>query len=409
MRKFYVHFQDISKPEEAAAIMRQIGTDVHGVSLMKNKMVHYTLRVGPLPARAANIVKQEMLSVGGDAAVARGVIDCSAPDGAVLLSATRKQFRRFMQKMRAQPFSLPQLAEQIRKVISHYETSRPLTFSCRSIQADLRRQTLVMGILNVTPDSFSDGSLFQHKEAAVKQALKMISEGAQIIDVGGESTRPGAAKVALDEELERVIPVIEAIRAARNDIPISIDTYKSQVASEALKAGADMVNDISGCHFDADMAKIVSQAEAYLCLMHIKGTPDNMQKNPEYEDVLKEIMDFLQESIDIALEQGVAREKLIVDPGIGFGKNLGHNLTILRHLREFQAFGLPVLIGTSRKSFLGKLTGREVDNRLAGTVASVAQAAWNGANIVRVHDVEATKDAVLVIDALRNAERFTYC
>ncbi|MEA2109137.1 MAG: dihydropteroate synthase [Pseudomonadota bacterium] len=408
MRKFFVHFQDISKPEEAAAIMRQIGTDVHGISLMKNKMVHYTLRVGPLPARAANIVKQEMLSVGGEAAVARGVIDCSAPDGAVLLSATRKQFRRFMQKMRAQPFSLPRLADQIQQVISHYETSRPLSFSCRSIEADLRRQTLIMGILNVTPDSFSDGSRFQNKEAALNQARRMIAEGAQIIDVGGESTRPGAAKVTLDQELERVIPIIEALRAERDDIPISIDTYKSQVASEALKAGADMVNDISGCHFDADMATIVSRAEAFLCLMHIKGTPDNMQVNPEYDNVIEEIMTYLEDGIGIALEQEVAKEKLIIDPGIGFGKNLDHNLTILKYLREFQTFGLPVLVGTSRKSFLGRLTGQEVDNRLAGTIASVAQAIWNGANIVRVHDIEATKDAVLVLDAIRSAERYPY-
>jgi len=407
MRKFYVHFQDISRPEEAAAIMRQIGTDLHGVTLMKNKMVHYILKVGPLPARAANIIKQEMLSVGGDAAVARGVIDCSAPDGAVLLSATRKQFRRFMQKMRAQPFSLPRLADQIQQVISHYETSFPLIFNCRGIEVDLRRQTLIMGILNVTPDSFSDGSRFQNKEAALNQARKMIAEGAHIIDIGGESTRPGAAKVTLEQELERVIPIIEALRAERDDIPISIDTYKSQVAGEALKAGADMVNDISGCHFDAEMAATAARAEAFLCLMHIKGTPDNMQVNPEYDDVIAEIMGYLEEGIDAALEKGVARENIFIDPGIGFGKNSDHNLTILKYLREFQTLGLPVLIGTSRKSFLGRLTGKEVDNRLWGTIASVASAIMNGANIVRVHDIEAIKDAVSVLDAIRNAERYS--
>ncbi|RLB71327.1 MAG: dihydropteroate synthase [Deltaproteobacteria bacterium] len=406
MRKFFVHLQDISRPEEAADIMRHIGTDIHGVSLMKNKMVHYTLRVGPLPARAANIVKQEMLSVGGDAAVARGVIDCSAPDGPVLLSATRKQFRRFMQKMKAQPFSLPRLAEQIHQVLSHYEGRRPLVFNCRGLEADLRHQTLIMGILNVTPDSFSDGSLFQDRDAALAQARKMIAEGAQIIDVGGESTRPGAKKISLEQELERVVPVIEALRAERDDIPISIDTYKSRVALEALKAGADMVNDISGCRFDPEMAATVARAGAYLCLMHIKGTPDNMQQNPEYADVVEEILSYLDESIAIALSHGVPREKLIVDPGIGFGKTLDHNLTILKYLREFQTFGLPVLIGTSRKSFIGRLTGREVDDRLAGTLASIAQAVWNGASIVRVHDVAAARDAVLLLDAVRSAERY---
>ncbi|MBN2333032.1 MAG: dihydropteroate synthase [Deltaproteobacteria bacterium] len=409
MRKFFVHFQDIAGPDDAAAIMKQIGTDTHGVTLMKNKMVHYTLRVGPLPARAANIVKQEMLSVGGDAAVARGVIDCSAPDGPVLLSATRKQFRRFLQKMRAQPFSLPKLADQIQAAISCYERPAPYLFTCRGITVDLQQQPLIMGILNVTPDSFSDGSRYQAKEQALEHARQMIADGAAIIDIGGESTRPGAAKVTLEQELERVIPVIEALRAERDDIPLSIDTYKSDVAREALASGADMVNDISAGRYDSGMAGVVAATEAYLCLMHIQGTPDNMQEHPEYREVIEEIISSLEESVDLAVQNGVAREKLFIDPGIGFGKTLAHNLTILKHLREFRVLGLPILIGTSRKSFIGRLTGKDVDDRLAGTIASIAHAVWSGGNIIRVHDVGAARDAIQIINAIRQADRYGEC
>ncbi|MBW1645132.1 MAG: dihydropteroate synthase [Deltaproteobacteria bacterium] len=406
MRKFYVYYQEVDDPAAAAGLITRIGTDKQGISLMKNKLVHHTLRVGPLPPRAANIVKQEMLAVGGEAAVSRGVIDCSAPDGPVLLSATRKQFRRFLQKMRSQPFSLPRLAEQIREVLKTYDQRPPLFFRCRGVEVDLQQRTLIMGILNVTPDSFSDGSRFLARDDALRQAAKMIAEGADIIDIGGESTRPGAARVGLDEELERVLPVIEALRREHEAIPISIDTYKSRVAREALAAGADLVNDISGCRFDPEMGRVVAAAGAHLCLMHIQGTPENMQKNPIYDDVVIEVLDYLRQSIDLATGQGVAREKLIVDPGIGFGKTLEHNLAILKHLREFRSFGLPVLVGTSRKSFIGRLTGREVDDRLAGTIASVAQSILGGAHLVRVHDVRAARDAALVVDAIRNANRW---
>ncbi len=406
MGKFYVYCQEIADPADAAALITRIGTDKQGISLMKNKMVHYTLRVGPLPARAANIVKQEMLAVGGEAAVARGVIDCSAPAGPVLLSATRKQFRLFGRKMRSQPFSLPRLGEQIHEVLGACEQRQPLAFRCRNLDVDLRRRTLIMGILNVTPDSFSDGNRYLDRDDARRQAEAMIAAGADIIDIGGESTRPGAARVELAAELERVIPVIEDLRREHDGIPLSIDTYKSAVAREALAAGADLVNDISGCRFDPQMAAVVAAAGAFICLMHIQGTPENMQKNPVYNEVVVEVLDYLRESIARVEEQGVPREKIIVDPGIGFGKTLAHNLAILKHLREFRSFGLPVLVGTSRKSFLGRLTGREVEDRQAASIASVAQAVWCGAQIVRVHDVEAARDAVRVIDAIRNADRF---
>lgn len=405
MRNYYVRLLDLNTASDAVALMRQIGTDIHGLSLMKNKMVHYNFRVGPIPAAAANIIKQEMLSVGGEAAVTRGVINCSADNSDAILSATRKQFRKFCQKLRAQPFSLAQMADRIEAAIRHQEKASGLPFACRGIDVDLKEQSLVMGILNITPDSFSDGNRFFSPDKALKQARLMISEGADILDIGGESTRPGAAQVDEKEELERVLPIIEALRREFPELPISIDTYKARVAAAALKAGADIINDISAFNFDPEMAAVAASTGAYACLMHIQGSPNNMQKKPTYKDLFAEISLYFEKSIARALAADVKKEKLIIDPGIGFGKSLEHNLLLLKHLKEFTGFGLPLLIGTSRKSFIEKITGAPVNQRLAASLATVAQALTNGANIVRVHDVAATKQALNVIDAINHTQR----
>jgi len=405
MRNYHVRLLDIKTAGDAVALMRQIGTDVHGVSLMKNKMVHYNFRVGPLPAAAANIIKQEMLSVGGEAAVTRGVINCSADNSDAILSATRKQFRKFCQKLRTQPFSLAQMADRLEVALRNQGKNSGLPFACRGIKVDLKQQSLIMGILNITPDSFSDGNHFFTSKEALNQARRLISEGADIIDIGGESTRPGAARVEEDEELNRVLPVIEALRHEFPDLPISIDTYKSRVAVAALNVGADIINDISAFNFDPEMAHVAASTGAYACLMHIQGTPNAMQKDPVYSDLFAETYHYFEKSINLAVTAGVKTEKLIIDPGIGFGKTLDHNLLLLKHLKDFTGFGLPLLIGTSRKSFIGKLTGDPVDQRLFASLATVAQALTNGANIVRVHDVAATKQALTVIDAINHAQR----
>ncbi len=405
MRNYHVRLLDIKTAADATSLMRQIGTDIHGVSLMKNKMVHYNFRVGPLPAAAANIIKQEMLSVGGEAAVTRGVINCSADNSDAILSATRKQFRKFCQKLRAQPFSLALMADQIQASLQTQEKTTGLPFICRGVKVDLKQQSLIMGILNVTPDSFSDGNRFYALEEALVQARLLVAEGADIVDIGGESTRPGAARVEEDEELNRVLPVIEAIRREFPNLPISIDTYKSRIAAAALNAGADIINDISAFNFDPKMAGVVASADAYACLMHIQGTPDAMQKDPVYSDLFAEICDYLEKSIRRGIDAGIKREKLILDPGIGFGKTLDHNLLLLKHLRDFTGFSLPLLIGTSRKSFIGKLTGDPVDQRLFASLATIAQALTKGANIVRVHDVAATKQALTVVDAINHSRR----
>jgi dihydropteroate synthase len=272
-----------------------------------------------------------------------------------------------------------------------------LNFSKRIL--DLSSRTHLMGILNVTPDSFSDGDRFFKPDDAVRQGIRMAEEGADIIDVGGESTRPGSDPVTIEEELSRVIPVIKAL-SKEIDIPISIDTYKSQIAKKALDAGAEMINDISALRFDPKMKEIATEYKVPIVLMHIKGTPKNMQENPYYDDVITEITEYLKESIEIAGKEGINREKIIIDPGIGFGKRLEDNLNILKNLKKFSILDCPILVGPSRKSFIGKILDLPVEERLEGSLAALAVSIMNGANIVRVHDVKESKRVADLVDAV---------
>jgi len=262
-------------------------------------------------------------------------------------------------------------------------------------------QPLVMGILNVTPDSFSDGATLT-SEQFVEKALVMVEQGADIIDIGGESTRPGADPVSIEDELKRVIPVIEAIRK-QSDIPISIDTYKSEIARAALDSGADIVNDISAMGFSPDIAKLAAEKKAPSVLMHMLGTPQTMQKNPHYENCVEEIIGFFEERITYCTEAGIERSQLIIDPGIGFGKRLSDNLEILADLDRFKALDLPILIGVSRKSFIEKIhpTGLPANRRIGGSIAAVLAAVETGADIVRVHDVYETVEAIKVWAAIK--------
>lgn len=257
----------------------------------------------------------------------------------------------------------------------------------------------IMGILNVTPDSFSDGSLFLDPERAVERALELEEEGADSIDIGGESTRPSAAPVDEEQELRRVIPVIEKL-AGRLRVPISIDTYKATVAREAIRAGAEIVNDISGCTFDPRMLDVVSSSAAGLVLMHTRGTPTEMQKNTAYSALIPEIVHFLSERITAAESCGISLERMVVDPGIGFGKSLEGNLEILRNLEQFSVLERPILIGTSRKAFIGTVLHRETGDRVYGTAATIALAVANGASILRVHDVRHMRDVAIMAHAV---------
>ncbi|MBI3580210.1 MAG: dihydropteroate synthase [Ignavibacteriales bacterium] len=267
-----------------------------------------------------------------------------------------------------------------------------------SVQYDLSTRTHLMGVLNVTPDSFSDGGKFFSAEKAIDHARAMVDEGADFIDVGGESTRPGSEPLPLDEELRRVIPVIEKL-SKKISLPISIDTYKSPVADAALNAGAVLVNDISGLTFDSAMIRTIARRRASVVIMHIKGTPHTMQQNPHYENVVTEVATFLATQAQKAETAGIAQ--IIVDPGIGFGKTLEHNLQLMRNLRELAGLGFPLLVGPSRKSFIGAILDLPANERLEGTAAAVTACILNGAHIVRVHDVKEMKRVAKVADALK--------
>lgn len=267
---------------------------------------------------------------------------------------------------------------------------------CGQFRLDLSRP-LVMGIVNVTPDSFSDGGQHLRRDAALAHAQRLIDEGADILDVGGESTRPGAQPVGVQEELDRVLPVIEGLRGT--PIPISIDTCKPEVMLAAIGTGAQMINDINALQ-DATALRVVAASDVAVCMMHKQGTPHNMQQQPQYDDVVAEVRDFLRARIAAAEAAGIARERIAIDPGFGFGKTLTHNLGLLRHLGEFCELGVPVLAGLSRKSMLGAITGQDVNNRAAASIAAALIAVQRGASIVRVHDVRETVDALKIWNAV---------
>jgi len=272
-----------------------------------------------------------------------------------------------------------------------------MVLQCGAFKLSLERP-LVMGIVNVTPDSFSDGGLHASTEQAVAHARRLAGEGADILDIGGESTRPGAQAVGLDEERRRVLPVLEAL--ADSGLPLSIDTRKPELMIEAIAAGAAMVNDVTALRAPAALAA-VARAQVAVCLMHMQGEPGTMQENPTYRDVVREVRDFLGERIAAAERAGVARNRIVVDPGFGFGKTVEHNLALLRALGEFRSLGVALMAGLSRKAMLGKLAGREPRERVAASVAAALLAVQNGAQIVRVHDVAATRDALAVWNAVK--------
>ncbi|MEE8300280.1 MAG: dihydropteroate synthase [Desulfatiglandales bacterium] len=283
------------------------------------------------------------------------------------------------------------------------QVKRPNALKWLDYNLNLDSKTLIIGILNVTPDSFFDGGLHFRTDDAVRQGLRIASEGADIIDVGGESTRPFSDPMPLEEELRRVTPVIKVLSQEIN-IPISIDTYKAKVARQALEAGAKMVNDISAMRFDPAMGPLVAGAGVPIVLMHMKGTPKDMQANPTYNDLFGEIMGFLSKAIDQAVKIGIKRDLIIIDPGIGFGKSFDNNLNIIKELNKFRTLGQPILVSTSNKSFIGHVLDLPVESRKTGTMATIAAAVINGANIIRAHNVKAARETVTIIDAIMKVE-----
>jgi len=338
--------------------------------------------------------------LGGDVAVDGRGLDCSAEKTDALLMGTQKHFEKLILKLEQYPGFTP-LGQSIKETLKNISKTQ-YTIRCRKRTLTLGKRTLLMGVLNVTPDSFSDGGLFYDKEKAISHGVKMVQEGADIIDIGGESTRPGSKPLELEEELRRVIPVIKSI-AAEVDVPISIDTNKSLVAQKAIEAGAEIINDISGLKFDPSLAEVASREDVPLVLMHIRGTPETMQKNVHYDSLFSEILEYLNDSIHRAESAGVDPRQIIIDPGIGFGKTVEDNLFIIRNLFEFRVLGKPILLGTSRKNFIGKILNAGVGERLEGTLSSIAVGVLNGAHIIRSHDVPQAKKTIAVADAIRLA------
>ncbi|MFQ6107189.1 MAG: dihydropteroate synthase [Thermoplasmata archaeon] len=389
---FNARVMELSTPEKVKEVLNDIGVYPEGVRIMAPKAFHALIRLEGVGIKEALLLKQEMLSHGGEAAVGRGICDLTETETDVLLMGTVKQLKRVVKKLSIQPFDCPRIAEEIEETLENYLKDR-FTLKARGRRVRLDRP-LIMGVVNVTPDSFSDGGEFLDASAAIAHARNLAEDGADIIDVGGESSRPGSNPLPAREELNRIIPVLEGI-IDKVKIPISVDTCKPEVAKEVLDMGVQIINDITGLK-SAKMAKTVADSGAGIVIMHMLGTPRTMQKNPSYDDVVSDIIRFLRERVEYAEKKGIRRESIIIDPGIGFGKTVKHNLEIISRLKEFKSLGLPILVGTSRKSFIGKTLGREIDDRLSGSLAMLSLSIANGARIIRVHDVKESVDAAMM-------------
>jgi len=388
-----VYIRVLQDRQQAISALKEVGADAGGVKAMAPKAEFLAVSISDVPIRAAIILKEEMLALGAEAALSRGVGNLSVEKTDMLLLGTRKQFFSLLHKLKAQLyFDIPAIRKELADVVKAWDrrpSSIPLPGgSC----LPLGERTLIMGILNVTPDSFSDGGRYNQLDKAVEHALEMEAEGADIIDIGGESTRPGSSPISAEEELKRVIPVVEKL-ASMLKVPISIDTYKSAVARQALQAGACILNDVWGLKQDQQMAEVAAESGAPICLMHNRRQMD-------YKNLIADIIQDLRESITIARQAGVRNEQVIIDPGIGFAKNVDHNLVVLRRLTELKSLGFPILLGTSRKTVIGKTLNLPADERIEGTAATVALGIAKGADIVRVHDVKEMVRVVRMTDAI---------
>jgi len=402
MDELRIRYLHVTSEAEALNALKGVHVDPYGIQAMLPKMFHLNIILEGMECRVANIIKQEMLSLGGDAAVARGTVGCSVARTDIILMGTYRQLQKYADKISIQPFGLSLIADKIRGILKSVfaETFR-LRTSRREIT--LGERTLIMGILNVTPDSFSDGGRFASADQAVEEGVRMAGEGADLIDIGGESTRPGSDPVSLEEELRRVIPVIRSL-AARTNLPLSIDTTKADVARKALAEGAEMVNDISGMNFDDRMADVVADAHAAVVLMHMRGMPKSMQEGDlAYGSLSGEIIEYLARRIEHAENHGINSTQIMIDPGLGFGKTAVDNMRLIKYLMEFKCIGKPIVVGPSRKGFVGRITGGAPVDRMEGTAAVVTAAILHGAQIVRVHDIAAMKKVAAMADAIVRA------
>lgn len=377
--------------------MKEIGCDAAGVEIMAPKAVQRIIKLERVNVKAANLLKQTMLAKGGEAAVARGVADFSAAYSDVLLIGTLRQFRLVLAQLGQQPWGLPGISKELSALLEHKPASGRM-YEWGQRRLEIGKKTLIMGVLNITPDSFSDGGRFNTLNSALEQAHRMVAEGADIIDIGGESTRPygNNQPISAEEEMDRVLPVLEKL-LQEIPVPISLDTYKAATAKSALELGVHIINDVWGLQKDAQMAPVIANYNVPVIVMHNKTQPG-------YRDLLGEINSYLHQSIVIAEANGIPRERIIVDPGIGFGKTRADNLLIIRNLREMEALNCPILLGTSRKAFIGTTLDLPPTDRVEGTAATIAIGIANGADILRVHDVKEMARVAKMADALTREE-----
>ncbi len=397
---FNAHILEVADQDDAQRAIQEVGVQARGVPILTRKSTFRVVKLHGVGYREALIAKQEMLGAGGDAATPKGLVDFSRDAVDVLLTGTALHFKRFIVKMKSQPLQCGDIASEVEEVLSNYERR---SFTLRFPGAKLRLdRTLVMGVINVTPDSFSDGGQFLDAKTAVQRGMEMVEEGAALLDIGAESTRPQSESISPEEEWKRLKPVLKPL-VDRLRVPISVDTYKPETAERALDLGASMINDVMGLR-DPEMVKLVSKHDVPVVIMHMQGTPQTMQVDPQYGDVVSDIIRYLREQTAKAVEGGVGEEKVVIDPGIGFGKTVDHNLTLLRRLGEFRSLGKPILVGTSRKSFIGTILDVDVHERFEGSLASAVLAASKGAHIIRAHDVKETVRAVRIADAILGGE-----
>jgi dihydropteroate synthase len=390
------HIIDIGSAADLRRHLRDIHVDEDEVGRLADSFLYCTLKLEGVDTRAANLLRTAVEALGGTVAMRREAREFTVRAADVVVSGSRRMYQLLAARMKGEPHRLGEIAEEL--LVRTTSGTRVMSWGTRTL--DFARKTYVMGILNATPDSFYPGSRSATFNEALASGRTMVEAGVDMIDVGGESSRPGSDPVPQDEEIRRVIPVIQALRAVSN-VLISIDTRKAEVAERALDAGADMVNDISGLRNNPGMAGLVARRGVPIVLMHMRGTPKTMQRNPSYRNTISEILRELEPSVAAALGAGISRDLIIIDPGIGFGKRVADNLHILRELSSLKSLAFPILVGLSRKAFLGELLDRPVENRLIGTVTANTLAVLNGANIVRVHDVADAVEMVTIIDAVR--------
>ena len=398
--RYKIRKLDIKNRAEGMSEFEKIGSTVAGQKIMVEKLFPVAIKVRGLKVTAINILKQEMLARGGDVVTSRDSLLDTKGTTDVIIEGHRKSFKSLIPKLRMQPFGLADLADELEIFFKdHKNNSNKKSFRIGKKKFDLVSDILVMGIINVTPDSFYDGGKYDHKDQAVKRISEMVADGADIIDIGGLSSRPGSKPVSLEEEIKRAIPVVESV-SNNFDTLISIDTYRSEVALEAISAGAHMVNDISAFNMDKNMAAVVADKGVSVTLMHMQGKPESMQENPQYENVIDEIYEYLDGKASTAIDAGVSPDKIILDPGIGFGKTLDHNLSILNKISEFRSMGYPIMMGASRKAFIGTILDLPAEDRLEGSLAAAVWSVINGVNILRVHDVAETVRSVKIARAI---------